>query len=225
MSARLHVSLWPALGALLACLVLTPSVHAQLAERRVGARFVEGVPRLDVSVADFASDAETRRKLTSGLPQTLQFRAYAYTSGRDEPVAVAARSCRVAYDLWEERFRVQIASEAGDRTVSLGTLEEVVSHCLVAEHLPVGRASDWAPLHGRRAYFAVAVELNPLTPDTVQRIRRWLARPQRGAVDSDSFFGSFVSLFVNRGIGAAERWRGVCIHVPQSIPIWPQRRR
>ncbi|MBX7190801.1 MAG: hypothetical protein K1X94_02020 [Sandaracinaceae bacterium] len=218
MSSRLLRSLALALGAvILAWLAQGSSAHAQLAERRVGARFVDGVPRLDVSVADFASDPETRRKLTSGLPQTLQFRAYAYTTGRDEPVAVAARSCRVVYDLWEERFRVQLASESGDRTISLGTIDEVVSHCLVAERLPVGRASDWAAIRGRRAYFAVAVELNPLTPDTVQRIRRWLARPQRGAVDSDSFFGSFVSLFVNRGIGAAERslrFRSQDVEVP-----------
>lgn len=187
-------------------LALAGSAHAQaVGERRVGARFVEGVPRLDVSIADFAGDAETRRKLTSGLPQTIQFRAYAYTADREEPVAVAARSCRVVYDLWEESFRVQLASETGDRTLSVASIEEVVGHCLVATQLPVGTAADWAPLHGRRAYFAVLVELNPLTPDTVQRIRRWLARPQRGAVDSDSFFGSFVSLFVNRGIGAAER--------------------
>lgn len=198
---RLARTLLPA--GLVLCLALV--AHAQLTVRRVGTRFLEGVPRLDVSVADFASDAETRRKLTSGLPQTILFRAYAYTPGRDEPVAVAARSCRVAYDLWEERFRVQIASEAGDRTVSLASLEEVVTTCLVAEQLPVGRAADWARVRGSRAYFAVLVELNPLTPDTVQRIRRWLARPQRGAVDSDSFFGSFVSLFVNRGIGDAER--------------------
>lgn len=197
--------------ALLAGLFLAwaPAVgaHAQIAQRRVGVRFESGVPRIDVSVADFAADAETRRKLTSGLPQTLQLRVYAYDTGHEEPVAVAARSCRIAYDLWEERFRVQIASESGDRTVSLGSLDEVITQCLVAEHLPVGTARDWAAARGHRAYFAVAVELNPLTPDTVQRIRRWLARPQRGRVDSDSFFGSFVSLFVNRGIGAAERTR------------------
>lgn len=205
MRGVLHtVGLLAVLGVVITCDVA--GAHAQeLAERRVGARFVEGVPRLDVSASDFASDAETRRKLTSGLPQTILFRTYAYTTDRDEPVAVAARSCRVVYDLWEESFRVQIASERGDRTVSVASIDDVVTQCLVASQLPVGSAADWAPLHGRRAYFAVLVELNPLTPDTVQRIRRWLARPQRGSVDSDSFFGSFVSLFVNRGIGAAER--------------------
>lgn len=178
---------------------------AQVPERRVGVRFDGGVPRIDVSVADFAGDVETRRKLESGLPQTLVLRAYAYVEGVEAPVAVAARSCRVVYDLWETRFRVQIASESGDQSTTVATVEEVVRRCLVVSQLPVGGSAAWAPHRGQRAYFAILAELNPLTPDTVQRIRRWIAHPQRGRVDRDSFFGSFVSLFVNRGIGAAER--------------------
>lgn len=193
------------LWALAAGGLAVPAASAQVSERRVGVHFEAGAPRIDVSVADFASDPETRRKLTSGLPQTLLFRAYAYVDGREEPVAVTARSCRVVYDLWETRFRVQLASESGDETLSVGSVEEVVRRCLVAERLPVGTSRSWDAHRGRRARFAVLVELNPLTPDTVQQIRRWIARPQRGRVDSDSFFGSFVSLFVNRSIGAAER--------------------
>jgi len=195
-----------ALAGLIAVLLAPAAVAAQaIAERRMGVRFEAGVPVVDVSAADFAADAETRRKLASGLPQTLVFRTYAYTSDAEVPVAVSARSCRVVYDLWEERYRVQIANERGDRTSSVATVEEVVSLCLVAQQLPIGTSHDWETLHGRAVTFAVLVELNPLTADTVQRVRRWLARPQRGRVDSDSFFGSFVSLFVNRGIGAAER--------------------
>lgn len=195
----------------LAALALDTSSSPSLAraqavpERRVGVRFEDGVALLDVSAADFADDPETRRKLTSGLPQTLLFRTYAYPSSGDAPIAVAARSCRVAFDLWEERFRVQIATEHREATQTLASLDEVLSTCLVANRWPIGNAVDWAALRGRSVTFAVLVELNPVTPDTVERIRRWLARPQRTRVDSDSFFGSFVSLFVNRSIAAAER--------------------
>ncbi len=192
----------------LSLLALAWPAHAQAPEparRRVGVRFVEGTPQLDVSVADFLSDEETARKLTSGLPQTILLRAYAYTTAQAEPIAITARSCRVAYDLWEERFRVQITTESSERVVSAASLDEVAAACLVARHLPIGRAEDWSPRRGARAYFAVLVELNPLTPDTLARIRRWLARPSRGAIETESFFGSFVSLFVNRGVGDAER--------------------
>ena len=190
----LMVSLGPANGA-----------AAQLSERRFGVTFTEGRPRVDVSMADFANDPEVGRKLRSGLPQTFVVRIYAYPVGNETPIAVAARSCRVVYDLWEERFRVQRASELGDETLIVRTVEEVVDRCLVARQLAIGTAADWQSSRGQRAYFAALVEFNPVTPDTVQRIRRWLARPQRGRVDSDSFFGSFVSLFVNRRIGDAER--------------------
>lgn len=197
------------LGSMLGLLVsasfaLSPAM-AQLSERRVGVTFSEGRPRVDVSMADFARDGEVRRKLESGLPQTFVVRVYAYTTESERPIAVAARSCRVVYDLWEERFRVQRASETGDETFIVRTLDEVTERCLIARRLPVGDAEAWSSVQGQRAYFAALVEFNPVTPDTVQRIRRWLARPQRGRVDSDSFFGSFVSLFVNRRIGDAER--------------------
>jgi hypothetical protein len=203
--------------ALLAVSGSAGTARAQIAERRVGVHFVEGAPRLDVSIADFASDPETRRKLMSGLPQTLQLSAFAYVEGRDEPIAATARQCRVAYDLWEERFRVQVTTERTSRTISVGSIDDVVAQCLVVERLAVGTTSEWALVRGRRVYFAVLVELNPLTADTVQRIRRWLARPQRSTVDSDSFFGSFVSLFVNPQIGAAERtlrFRSQSLEVP-----------
>jgi hypothetical protein len=197
-----------AIGSNLAILLLAGSIgttHAQIPERRVGVHFAQGAPRIDVSIADFASDPETRRKLMSGLPQTLQLSAFAYIEGREEPIAATARQCRIAYDLWEERFRVQVTTEASARTISVRSIDEVVAQCLVVDRLVVGAPNAWTGVRGRRAYFGVLVELNPLTADTVQRIRRWLARPQRGTVDSDSFFGSFVSLFVNPQIGAAER--------------------
>lgn len=193
------------LATLVGVLVGAAPVEAQVQERRLGVRFEEGVPLVDVSVADFASDPEVRHKLESGLPQTLLFRAYAYAGGAEAPIAVAARSCRVVYDLWEERYRVQLTSERSSETLTVARYEDVVERCLVAHRVPIGTRAAWSSSSGQRAYVAMLVELNPLTPDTVQRIRRWLARPQRGHVDSDSFFGSFVSLFVNRRIGDAER--------------------
>ena len=199
---RLMASLMVSLMVSLGCASLA---SAQLGERRIGVTFTEGRPRLNVSMADFANDPEVSRKLRSGLPQTFVTRIYAYSASTQQPIAVAARSCRVVYDLWEERFRVQRASELGDETFAVRTIQEVVDRCLVARQLAIGTTADWQSSRGQRVYFAALVEFNPITPDTVQRIRRWLARPQRGRVDSDSFFGSFVSLFVNRRIGEAER--------------------
>jgi hypothetical protein len=41
---------------------------------------------------------------------------------------------------------------------------------------------------------------------TVERIRRWIARSgESGKLTGDGFFGSFVSIFVDRRMGSAER--------------------
>jgi hypothetical protein len=184
--------------------------------RTIGVRWDHGVPRISVSSSDLVT-ADVRRKLESGLPQTLVTRIYAYPESGGSPIAVTPLQCRVAYDLWEEVFRVQVQTASGDRSESASTIEQVVRRCLVARDVPVGTTADYAARRGSRVYFAVLVELNPMSPDTVQRIRRWLARPNGGRLDGDAFFGSFVSMFVNRRIGAAERtlsFRSQAVSVP-----------
>jgi hypothetical protein len=142
-----------------------------------------------------------RRKLESGLPQTIVTRIYAYSNGSGTPRAVHTRACRVVFDLWEEVYRVQVQTPRFDRAHTVRRVDEVVRRCLLFSHVRVGAAQDFAG--ASRVYFAALVEFNPISPDTVQRIRRWLARPS-GRMRGDAFFGSFVSLFVNRRIGDAE---------------------
>lgn len=173
-------------------------------ERRIGVHWQAGVPRVHFSAIDLA-DRSLRSKLESGLPQTLVMRIYAYRED-GQPLVVILRHCRVTYDLWDEVYRLEIRDRSRDRNESYGNADAVLRRCLVAEHSPVGRPDDYAGARGEHIYFAVLLELNPLSPDTVHRLRRWLARPAGGGrIGSDAFFGSFVSLFVNHRIGAAER--------------------
>lgn len=185
----------------------SPLAHAQAAVqgRKLGVVWRSGVPNLSFSARDLATPA-LAKKLMSGLPQTLLMHVYAYPDRSREPVAVSAVSCRVAYDLWEEVFRVQIQTDQQDRAVIARSLQEVHELCLVMRNRPIGRADNYASLVGRSVYFAVAVEQNPISRGTVERIRRWLSRPNAGSgMGGDAFFGSFVSIFVNRQIGSAER--------------------
>jgi hypothetical protein len=50
------------------------------------------------------------------------------------------------------------------------------------------------------------VEVNPVSPDMLERIKRWVSRPSGNstAAPGDALFGSFVGLFVTR-IGVADR--------------------
>lgn len=192
---------------LLGALASTSVAAAQdVPERRVGVQWREGVPRVHVSVTDLA-DAWVRRKLTSGLPTQLVFRVYAYRAS-GSPIALSGRACRVTYDLWDETYRVRIEDGRRERDESFEDVSGVLRRCLVADRIAIGRRADYAGLRGENIYFAVVVEVNPIDPSTVRRLRRWLARPAGGGrIGGSAFFGSFVSLFVNRQIGAAERTR------------------
>lgn len=198
-------------------LTLASIASAQVPSRRLGVRFTSGVPSLSFSAQDLIN-GEVRRKLDSGLPQTIVTQVFAYREGGGPPVAATVQSCRVVYDLWEEVYRVQVQGVRADRSESVPSIDGVVRRCLVMRDHPVGIAADFSAVRNARVYFAVMIELNPMSPETVRRIRRWLARPSgSGRLESDAFFGSFVSLFVNRRIGAAERtlsFRSQAVAVP-----------
>lgn len=173
--------------------------------RKVGLHWQAAVPRVTFHARDLMSPV-VRNKLRSGLPQTLTMRLYIYPRRAQRPVAVYARSCRVTYDLWQEVYRLEIESVRGKQTLVLPRLNAVADRCLVARHVPIGAARQYQKLRGRELYLAALVELNPLSADMVLQMRAWLSRSRVGSgLDGQAFFGSFVSLFVNRHIDQAER--------------------
>ena len=161
------------------------------------------MPSVSFSVRDFL-DAAVSQKLQNGLPQTVITRLYAYPERGKDPIAVSVLSCRVVYDLWENTYRIERQTESQDKTWTVKNLDAVGRLCLEIERWPVGDSKVFARVAGQRVYFAAIVELNPLSQDTVARIRRWLARPS-GQLDGNAFFGSFVSIFVSRKLGTAEK--------------------
>ena len=192
---------------LLVLALLAPLVAwaQQVPGRTLGVMWHEGVPQLYFSARDLAN-ADVRRKLASGLPQTFVMQVYAHrSSDPNAPIAIAAQSCRVTYDIMGETYRVQVSSLDRDGTESVPSLDGVVRRCLEVHGFPIGERSPWLAHSGERVSFAVHLEFNPLSPDTVRRIRHWLANSGGGPVQNDAFFGSFVSLFVNRRLVSAER--------------------
>lgn len=192
---------------LLACLACLPRLHAEPAGdvpvRAISVTFRD-VPALSFSVRDLV-DSEVVKKLQSGLPQTITTRVYAYADKGRDPLSMAALSCRVVYDLWEGVYRIERQTESSDKTLSARSLDGVVSQCLSFRGYPLGDAKAFQHLRGSAVYFAVVTELNPLSADAVQRIRRWLARPTGSELNGNAFFGSFVSIFVGRKLGAADK--------------------
>lgn len=208
-SARLRVLALRALAGILmlGCVASASLARAQdisnVQVRPISVRWHEGAPLLNFSVRDFISK-EVKKKLESGLPQRIVTRVYAYPERGERPIAITAASCRVVYDLWEGVYRVEEQTPAIDRARTARDPTDALATCLEPKTLAIGDRTAFVKQAGRQVYFGVIIELNPLSADTVQRIRRWLSRAG-GELGGDAFFGSFVSIFVSRQLGAAER--------------------
>jgi hypothetical protein len=139
------------------------------------------------------------------LPQRIAVQHFVYGPRPEAPIAAAGHSCKIVYDLWQAVYRVDHEVLGGVTTsMALRTRAEVLDRCLIMRHVALGESRDFRAVS--QFYVASLIQLNPLSTSTVARIRRWLARPRTDYnVETKSFFGSFVSLFVNDRIGAAER--------------------
>lgn len=143
-------------------------------------------------------------KLASGLPTVIAMRAYVLREGESNPVALAVRTCRVVYDLWDEVYRLRISGPGGERDTAALNLDGVLRQCAEVRDLPVVERSL---LGADKAHFlGVIVEVNPVSPQMLEQMRRWVSRPagSTGIGPGDALFGSFVGLFV-RQIGSADR--------------------
>jgi hypothetical protein len=159
--------------------------------------------RASFSYRDVLSDPDLVKKLSSGLPMTIAMRAYVYREGFDTPVALAPRVCRVVYDLWDEVYRVHVSEPERERDTA-AVLDGVLRLCTDARDLPVVRRPL---LEAKQPYFlAVVVDVNPVSPEIVDQMRRWMSRPtgSTGIGPSDALFGSFAQLFV-RQIATSDR--------------------
>jgi hypothetical protein len=181
-----------------------PLAHpASLPPRQANYAWDGDLLRGSFSYRDVLGDPDLVKKLSSGLPMVIVMRAYVYREGEDTPVALAPRVCRVVYDLWDEVYRVHVSEPERERDQA-AVLDGVLRLCTEARDLPVVRRSL---LEAKRAYFlAVVVDVNPVSQEIVDQMRRWMSRPtgSTGIGPSDALFGSFAQLFV-RQIATTDR--------------------
>jgi hypothetical protein len=151
--------------------------------------------RASFSYRDVLAEPGLMKKLSSGLPTVIAMRAYVYREGEGTPVALAARVCRVVYDLWDEVYRVHISEPERERDQA-AVLDGVLRLCTDARDLPVVRRGLLAA--GQAYFLGVVVDVNPVSPEMVEQMRRWMSRPtgSTGIGPGDALFGSFVQLFV-----------------------------
>lgn len=151
-------------------------------------------------------DPELQAKLLRGLPTTIVLTVAVYRSPgpSTQPLSTSAHTCKVTWHVWEEAYRVEITRPGGSQVRWTTTIEGVLRRCAEVRRLVAGTAQQ---IPADVALFCAAkVQVNPLSPELLQRLKLWVLRPSgtATAAPSDALFSTFTGLFLQR-IGEAER--------------------
>ncbi len=163
-----------------------PTEPAKLPQRQANFAWDGTLLRASFSFRDLV-DPQVAQKLSRGPSNVIAMRAYVVRDGEKTPIALAVRTCLVAYDIWDEV-----------------NVEGVLRQCAEARDYPIVDRALLTP--GRAHFLAVIVEVNPISAETLEQMKRWVSRPtgSTGIGAGDALFGSFVGLFL-RELGTSDR--------------------
>lgn len=186
--------------------VPVPASEEGLPRRTVGIGMTGGQLVISVGLQDLFGPAE-RQRLTSGFATRVLIRVALQQPGVEAPLAVAFQRTEIVYDIWDEKFRLRITRGTGPEAhVETRTAEEAIARAAALWQMPLADARRLRP--GTAYVVACRGDLNPISEELLADVRRWLVQPARGqrrVGAGDSFFGSFVSIFVNPRIEDSER--------------------
>jgi hypothetical protein len=198
------LSLASSLLVALAVALAPPAARAEsLPVRKTGIARKDRALLVSVGLPDLFTPA-ARERLTSGFATRVLIRVYLHREGDPDAIAVAFQRVEVVYDIWDEKFRVRVTRGPGtDRAFEVATADQAIAAATALYQFPIELPIEAIPLRpGERYELAVRGDLNPLSPELMADVRRWLRQPagaQRrpGTGGGDSFFGTFVTVFVN----------------------------
>ena len=174
-------------------------------ERKTGLARHDGRLLVSLGLQDLFK-AQDAQRLLSGFTSRVLVRVALFRLDSPEPVAQTMRHTEIVYDLWDEKFRVR-RFEAGGKveTREASSAGEAIELATALVDFPLVNLDRLTP--GVAYRLSVRADLNPISQELLADVRRWLARPSpRSRMGSgDSFFGSFVSIFVNPRIDESER--------------------
>jgi len=146
-------------------------------------------------------------RLLSGFSTRVLIRVAILHDGGGEPVAQSMRLAEIVYDLWDEKLRVRFSTDRPGvaETQIVASPKAAVDLATSLSAFPlveIGKLEPSASYH-----LSLRADLNPISEELVSNMRRWLSHPSgRGRSGAgDSFFGSFVSVFVNPRVDDSER--------------------
>jgi hypothetical protein len=125
---------------------------------------------------------------------------------QNSDVAVAERVLdrTVVFEMWNEKYEVQLDEPAGKRTLHVRPQSEALKWLTAIDDVPVAPLSV---LPIKQVFvLKMIVELNPATDEELAEVRRGLSRGNGGGIDrGGGLFGSFVTLFYNPKFAKADR--------------------
>jgi hypothetical protein len=174
--------------------------------RQVGLGMRQGQLVVSVGLQDLFGAAE-RERLKSGFSTRILVRAAVEDPSTGDAVALSVWHAEVLYDIWDEKFAIRVAANASpEQRAVVATADDAIARTTALIDFPVAELARLRP--GARYVVAFRGDLNPISQDLLAEVRRWLVQPSRGQrrlAAGDSFFGSFVSIFVNPRIEDSER--------------------
>lgn len=160
--------------------------------------------------------ARDLERLLSGFSTRVLIRVALVRDEQNQAVAQVVRLSEIVYDLWDEKLRVRVSNEKSGRPEAheVPSPKAAVDIAAALVDFPV---ADLGQLDPNAVYHvSLRADLNPVSEELVTNVRRWLSRPGSRAGSGESFFGSFVSVFVNPRVEDSERMLGV---VSQSFQV------
>ncbi|MBK9034155.1 MAG: hypothetical protein IPL61_23320 [Myxococcales bacterium] len=149
-------------------------------------------------------DKRAYDRLDDGLLSTVVIRLWVFPKGSKRPISFQLLHREVVYDLWGEIYEIALSGPGGRRLYRVKYKAEALK---LVTNLDQVAIADVASIPFERQYeLAVVAELNPVSAETMAEVRRWLSDGAGGGLDrGGSFFGSFVSVFVNLKVPDADR--------------------
>jgi hypothetical protein len=188
-----------ALALLFTALLCSPSPAAAEEVRTVRTSRSGDTLTVAFSVSDLLDEA-AQEELESGLPTRIALRITLRPEDATEGVRASIRTCEVTYDLWDEVFHVHIEDERQAKWYDATSRNDALRLCTVIRDTKL----EVTGLPSGRYVIGVVAELNPVSTAVLEGLRAWLRVPASSG-EGQSFFGSFVAIFINRRIGEADR--------------------
>jgi hypothetical protein len=154
---------------------------------------------------------ELRRTFASGLSNVVVLQVALVPEGGELPASLFVRELDVRFDVWEETYAVTVKDPVSPRGRRLTVRSWDELRALLAD----ARDLDVAPLAALeaegRCSLDARVELNPVSPELLQRTREFIFNPPsgvRGGPPSRSVLGAMASyLLTGEGSGEVHRFR------------------